>query len=328
MKSSLKLSTFNLFFILALLILTLSLVAVAGQGQNHDGKHKTIKTNVKQNTAITSHNEHDNEVFLSEKVISANQIKIEKASKGKITQHDTLFGVITPIIDNTFTIMAPYQGIVETVFVEIGDRVTENQPLIKVQNRQTLQSYVIKSPAKGVVTERLIAQGQLALDQTLLTIIDLEKVWVELSAFPENIEKLKIGQHAIIYDLHQHLNTSGIVSYISPMMTGGHIAQARVVINNLDGHWRPGMHVKADIKVAELTKQLRVKQAAIQTLENEPVVFVRVGEQFRARHVTLGKANREWVAVIAGLNTGEEYVTENSYILKADNLKNGASHTH
>ena len=224
--------------------------------------------------------------------------------------------------------MAPYQGIVEKVFVEIGDRVTKNQPLLKVQNRQTLQSYIIKSPADGEVTERLIAQGQLALDQTLLTIINLEQVWVELSAFPENIEKLQIGQSADIYDLHQHLNTSGKVSYIAPMMTGGHIARARVVINNRDGHWRPGMHVKADVKTAELTSQLRVKQTAIQSLEDENVVFVKTANRFEARHVTLGEANREWVSVIEGLNADEEYVTENSYILKADILKNGASHAH
>ncbi|MEL7477915.1 MAG: efflux RND transporter periplasmic adaptor subunit [Pseudomonadota bacterium] len=318
---SLKLSTIALTFAFSTLGLTHSTMVYAGEGHDHDEKttsaHKQLQ-----------HDEEENIVVLTEQAILANGIKTERASSGTISQHDTLFGVVAPTIDNTFTIMAPYQGIVEKVFVEIGDRVTKNQPLLKVQNRQTLQSYIIKSPADGEVTERLIAQGQLALDQTLLTIINLEQVWVELSAFPENIEKLQIGQSADIYDLHQHLNTSGKVSYIAPMMTGGHIARARVVINNRDGHWRPGMHVKADVKTAELTSQLRVKQTAIQSLEDENVVFVKTANRFEARHVTLGEANREWVSVIEGLNADEEYVTENSYILKADILKNGASHAH
>ncbi|RXF07223.1 HlyD family efflux transporter periplasmic adaptor subunit [Pseudoalteromonas phenolica O-BC30] len=318
---SLKLSTIALTFAFSTLAMTHSSMVFAGEGHDHDEKPTYTQ---KQ----PPHDEEENVVVLSEQAILANGIETERASIGIISQHDTLFGVIAPTIDNTFTIMAPYQGIVEKVFVEIGDRVTKNQPLLKVQNRQTLQSYIIKSPADGEVTERLIAQGQLALDQTLLTIINLEQVWVELSAFPENIEKLKIGQSADIYDLHQHLNTSGKVSYIAPMMTGGHIARARVVINNLDGHWRPGMHVKADVKTAELTSQLRVKQTAIQSLEDENVVFVKTANRFEARHVTLGEANREWVSVIEGLNAGEEYVTENSYILKADLLKNGASHAH
>ncbi|MFY8300014.1 efflux RND transporter periplasmic adaptor subunit [Pseudoalteromonas sp. SS15] len=318
---SLKLSTIALTFAFSTLGMTHSAMVFAGEGHDHDEKPTSVQ---KQ----PQHDDEENVVVLNEQAILANGIKTERASNGTISQHDTLFGVVAPTIDNTFTIMAPYQGIVEKVFVEIGDRVTKNQPLLKVQNRQTLQSYIIKSPADGEVTERLIAQGQLALDQTLLTIINLKQVWVELSAFPENIEKLQIGQSAAIYDLHQHLNTSGKVSYIAPMMTGGHIARARVVINNRDGHWRPGMHVKADVKTAELTSQLRVKQTAIQSLEDENVVFVKTANRFEARHVTLGEANREWVSVIEGLNAGEEYVTENSYILKADILKNGASHAH
>ncbi len=88
------------------------------------------------------------------------------------------------------------------------------------------------------------------------------------------------------------------------------------------------MHLKADVKTSELTNQLRVKQTAIQSLEDENVVFVKTANRFEARHVTLGEANRDWVSVIEGLNAGEEYVTENSYILKADILKNGASHAH
>lgn len=319
--NSLKLSTIALIFAFSMLGMTHSPMVFAGEGHDHDEKPPYTQ---KQ----PHHDEEENIVVLTEQAILANAIKTERASTGTISQHDTLFGVVAPTIDNTFTIMAPYQGIVEKVFVEIGDRVTKNQLLLKVQNRQTLQSYIIKSPADGVVTERLIAQGQLALDQTLLTIINLEQVWVELSAFPENIEKLQIGQNGDIYDLHQHLITSGKVSYIAPMMTGGHIARARVVINNRDGHWRPGMHVKADVKTAELTNQLRIKQTAIQSLEDENVVFVKTANRFEARHVTLGEANREWVSVIEGLNAGEVYVTENSYILKADILKNGASHAH
>ena len=315
---SLKLSTIVLIFTFSMLCMTHSSMVFAGEGHEHDEKPTSVK----------QHDEAENMVMLTEHAILANGIKTEHAGSGTISQHDTLFGVVAPTIDNTFTIMAPYQGIIEKVFVEIGDRVAKNQPLLKVQNRQTLQSYIIKSPADGEVTERLTAQGQLALNQTLLTIINLKQVWVELSAFPENIEKLQIGQNADIYDLHQHLKTSGKVSYIAPVMTGGHIARAIVVINNRDGHWRPGMHVKADVKTAEITSQLRIKQTAIQNLRDEKVVFVKTANRFEARRVKLGEANRDWVSIIEGLNAGEEYVTENSYILKADILKNGASHAH
>ncbi len=42
----------------------------------------------------------------------------------------------------------------------------------------------------------------------------------------------------------------------------------------------------------------------------------------------LGRQSDEWVEVLGGLNPGTTYVTENSYILKADVEKSGASHDH
>ena len=42
----------------------------------------------------------------------------------------------------------------------------------------------------------------------------------------------------------------------------------------------------------------------------------------------LGRVAGDWVEVLGGLNAGTEYVSENSYIIKADIEKSGASHDH
>ena len=42
----------------------------------------------------------------------------------------------------------------------------------------------------------------------------------------------------------------------------------------------------------------------------------------------LGRENSEWVEVLGGLEPGAEYVTDNSYLIKADVEKSGASHDH
>jgi cobalt-zinc-cadmium efflux system membrane fusion protein len=46
------------------------------------------------------------------------------------------------------------------------------------------------------------------------------------------------------------------------------------------------------------------------------------------RPVKLGAKNSEWVEVLQGLSPNSEYVTQNSYVIKADILKSGASHSH
>jgi cobalt-zinc-cadmium efflux system membrane fusion protein len=42
----------------------------------------------------------------------------------------------------------------------------------------------------------------------------------------------------------------------------------------------------------------------------------------------LGEQHGEWVEVLGGLEPGDRYVTENSYVIKADVEKSGASHDH
>ncbi|MDF2177382.1 efflux RND transporter periplasmic adaptor subunit [Aliiglaciecola sp. CAU 1673] len=271
---------------------------------------------------------HEGRTTLSARAIAAAGIETATAGPGELAFKESLFGVIAPTTDRRFTPMAPYPGIIEAVLVTPGDKVKKGQPLMRIKNSQTLQRYVIDSPADGIVSEQYVNAGELAGEQELLEIVDLSKVWVELSAFPANIEAMAVGQRALVYDLHQHLQAEGEVFYLAPMMSGGHIARARLLIDNKDGHWRPGMHVKADIITGNRAVALVVAQEAIQSFLDKPVVFVRFGNTFEMRMLTLGQRDSHWVEVLGGLAPGSEYVTKNSYVLKADVLKSGASHDH
>src|SRR5690606_26442948 len=114
---------------------------------------------------------------------------------------------------------------------------------------------------------------------------------------------------------------TGKISYISPKMTGGHIARACTVIDNPDGYWRPGMHIKADVAVESIDANLAVKRSALQSFRDMPVVFARYGNAFEVRMVQLGQQDKDYVEVTGGLEPGTEYVTQNSYLLKAEVLK-------
>ncbi|WP_102795158.1 efflux RND transporter periplasmic adaptor subunit [Bowmanella denitrificans] len=265
---------------------------------------------------------------LSDRAIQVADIQTDVAESGILNFKESLFGVISPTIDRRFSLMAPYPGVVEALLVQVGDKVEKGQPLLRIRNSQTLQSYHLPSPATGVVTEQFVSLGQLAAAQVLMEVADLTKVWVELSAFPENIEKMQVGQRALVQDLHQHLQAEGQVFYIAPMMSGGHIARARLLIDNQDGHWRPGMHVKADVITGSREAEVVISSDALVDLESRPVAFVRVGNQFEARPLVLGENDGQQVEVLSGLRPGMQYVTRNGFVLKADIQKAGASHAH
>lgn len=275
-----------------------------------------------------SYSSYEGRTEISARLIERSGIESEPAGGRMLRMQNKLFGVIAAAEDRVFQINAPYAGLVDKVLVDVGDRVSKGQPVIKLKNTATLQRYTLASPAAGEVTERRVNAGGRAGDNALLVISDLSSVWVEMSAFPESIEKLALAQEVTIYDMHQHERAEGVISYISPQMTGGHIARARTVIDNPEGHWRPGMHILAEVIVAQREVPVAVRVDAIQRFRNRPAVFARFGNTFEVRPLQLGESDGRYVEVLDGLRPGTEYVTANSFLIKADVLKDDAGHEH
>ena len=71
-----------------------------------------------------------------------------------------------------------------------------------------------------------------------------------------------------------------------------------------------------------------MKESGLQTLFAFTVVFTQHGDVYQARPLELGRRSGGYVEVLKGLAAGEPYVTENSFLLKADIGKSGPSHDH
>ena len=280
------------------------------------------------NSANWRYASHEGRAQISPRMQAAANLGLARVGPATLAFKRTLFGVIAPIPDRVQLVEAPYPSLVEALHVGIGARVARGQPVITLRNTRTLQTYPLASPAAGEVIALAARAGMRTGDQALLKIADLSSVRVELSAFPEDLEALMPGQSATIYDLHQHRVAHGELSYIAPVMTGGHIARARAVIPNPDGHWRPGMHLKADVHTGQRAVPMAVHRDALQEFRGMPVVFARYGDIFEVRMLELGRRDAEFVEILGGIEPGTEYVSRNSFVIKADVLKDGASHDH
>ena len=73
---------------------------------------------------------------------------------------------------------------------------------------------------------------------------------------------------------------------------------------------------------------MAVKRSALQRFHDQDVVFARFGDIYEVRMLKLGRGNHDWVEVMDGIAPGTEYVTANSYLIKADIEKSGATHSH
>lgn len=265
---------------------------------------------------------------IPDRLLALSEVKTEAASSQTLTLTNTVYGIIATAEDRVFGVHAPYPGLVQAVYVKTGDKVKKGQRLLTVLNEKTLQTYSVSSPSSGEVTARPVKQGDHSEMGSLVEITDLSQVWVEMSMFPKDIEQIRQGMPVIVSDLHGEQQFNTTLEYLAPKMTGGHIARARATIANPDGLWRPGMHVKAQIVTEKVEVPLAVKRSALQTFRDKPVVFGRFGNVFEVRMLELGRQDKNYVEVTGGLKAGTDYVTNNSYLLKAEVLKDGASHDH
>lgn len=255
-------------------------------------------------------------------------ILTETAGPQTIVKALHLSGRVQTVPNRLASVRARYPGVVQRVQRNLGDTVKAGDLLARIQSNESLQNYNLKAPIDGVILSRDIQIGMNTGEAPLFMIVDLSQVWVELDVFGKDLDKIKTGQAARISSLDNG-PIDGVIDWVSPLAShASQSVQARVVLDNRDGKLRPGQFVRASVTVDEVPVELAVRQSAIQQFRDFRVVFAKIGDTYEVRMLELGERNAEWVEVTGGLNPGTEYATENSYLIKADIEKSGASHDH
>lgn len=218
---------------------------------------------------------------------------------------------------------------IRTVTAKIGDSVRAGDTLATIESNESLQTYSLVAPLNGVVTARQANPGEQTGDKVLFTIADLSSVWVELSLFPRDMAKVRVGQTVRVSSNDTGLNADGRIVYVAPFgSSANQTLTARVLLDNADRRWAPGLYVTAQVTLGENQVALVIRNEALQTLDNNNVVFVHAEEGFEPRPVRIGRADSQLSEVTDGLQAGERYAATNSFILKAELGKDSAGHDH
>jgi cobalt-zinc-cadmium efflux system membrane fusion protein len=213
--------------------------------------------------------------------------------------------------------------------VNLGDTVRSGQNLAMVENRDSLRSYAVTAPISGVVLARHTNAGDVAGDEPLFEIADLSELWLELHAFGEDAARLRSGQAVHLEPAAGGKTVETTLQRVLPLASAtSQTVVARALLSNPTGEWRPGMAVNAEVTLAERRVPLAVKTAGLQRFRDFTVVFAQVGDTYEVRMLELGERDGEWVEVLGGIDPGTPYVVEQSFLIKADIEKSGASHDH
>lgn len=255
-------------------------------------------------------------------------LETEQAGPATIGESITVYGKVAPDAERVRRIFARYAGRLESVEVSVGDRVRRGQALATVESDESLARYTITAPIDGVITERHAHPGEQTGDRTIFTLLDTSRVWVEFAVFPRDLSRVQPGAPVRVRTYDGNAEMAGEIGYIGALAGPDQSVVARVTLENPDGALIPGMYVTGRIQVAEYEVSLAVRRSGLQSFRDFTVVYAQFGDQYEVRMLDLGRQNAEWVEVLGGLAPGTPYVTANSYLVKADIEKSGATHDH
>jgi membrane fusion protein, heavy metal efflux system len=218
---------------------------------------------------------------------------------------------------------------IKALSVEPDGAVIQHEVRVPFSNK-TLTRYEITAPLDGVVIEKNISLGEaIKEDFDMFVVADLSTVWGEITVYTKDLGTVRPGQMVNVEAAAVGLKSTGKVSYVGQLVgKQTRSAKAHVDIPNPKGEWRPGLFVTVEVVREEKKVPIAVSVEAIQTFRDWSVVFVRYGNLFEARPLALGRSDGQHVEILSGLTPGEKYASHNSFVVKAEIGKAGATHDH
>ncbi|MFZ4408359.1 MAG: efflux RND transporter periplasmic adaptor subunit [Paracraurococcus sp.] len=179
----------------------------------------------------------------------------------------------------------------------------------------------ILAPFDGAILAIGATPGELVdTGREIFTLADLSTVWVMADVPERELGAVKPGAAvSIAVEAYPGRRFPGRVGYVADQLdarTG--TAKVRCEIPNLDGALKVNMFAIVEIAAPLGRDGVVVPDAALQTVDNQPVVFVRQAEdRFLRRDIRPGQRQDGLTEIAEGLQPGEVVATEGSIRLKA-----------
>ncbi|MCA3190921.1 efflux RND transporter periplasmic adaptor subunit [Cupriavidus sp.] len=195
---------------------------------------------------------------------------------------------------------------------------------------RAINQFELRAPFDGIVVEKHLALGEaVAAETAVFTISDLNTVWAEFVIAAKDLNHVRLGESVRVTSAAFDGTAEGKISYVGALLgQQTRTATARVTLSNPQMAWRPGLFVTVSVATGETDAAVVIDSEALQIDDGRQMVFAEVPGGFAARPVKTGRSDGKRIEIVDGLAPGTRYVSANSFVLKAEQGKAGAEHTH
>ncbi|MBX3199282.1 MAG: efflux RND transporter periplasmic adaptor subunit [Labilithrix sp.] len=185
----------------------------------------------------------------------------------------------------------------------------------------------LTAPIDGVVVRRDAILGRfLQAKETAFVIADPRDLRAALNVYEADLPYFHVGQEAEIFvDALPGKTFKGKIVLVEPQIgKQSRSARAYIDVKNHDDVLKPGLFVRASIKLPETASHDRflIPAPAVQPIGDDKVVFVEkdVGT-FEVRKVQVARKTTEVAEIREGLAKGEKIVVEGAFVLRGEVTK-------
>ena len=198
--------------------------------------------------------------------------------------------------------------------------------------RATIERKTIRAPFSGVLGIRKVNLGQyLAAGNAIVALQSLNPIYVDFGVPQQTAGQVHIGHSLRITsdDVTGQVFTGRVTASDSVVDEGTRNVQLQATLSNPQEKLRPGMFVNVDVGVGATRNVVTLPASAISYAPYGDSVFVitdmkdKKGNTYRGvrqQFVKVGGTRGDQVAVVSGLNPGDEVVTSGVF-----KLRNGAA---
>jgi multidrug efflux pump subunit AcrA (membrane-fusion protein) len=183
----------------------------------------------------------------------------------------------------------------------------------------------IFAPQSGYVIQKNVTPSK-TVNREMDTFVlgDLSKVWMLASIHQENLGSLRVGQSAVVtVPGDPAARYQGRITNLGQQFDPGtRLAEVRVELNNPGNRLRPEMLADAEIPIGAGKPIVTVPSDAVQQVNGQEVVFIRIAPDRFATHIVhVGETAEGRTPILEGVNAGDSVVTHGSFILKSKLLR-------
>lgn len=183
---------------------------------------------------------------------------------------------------------------------------------------------MLVAPISGTITHIDVTPGQ-AVDRTqaLLEVEDLSSVWVTANVPEKEFAKVQKGMAVeVSVALLPGQTFPGIVQVVgSRIETKTRSIPTQCLIPSAGGRLKPDMFATVRIGVGAAVRAVVVPKTAVITEAGKDFIFMKEGDEFEKREVTLGATDGNLIAINSGLKAGNTVVSEGGFVLLSEQKK-------